>query len=121
MSDKLENFERAFSTHSGGCRRTCNCGREFYNPNGGWDWEEGEIEALDKSGAISLDWSVSTLSCEGKEYVMDCDCWHKRAKQIMGFIDGHAQAIAEYLTLEKKRKQTLADESPVVTPEEVSQ
>jgi hypothetical protein len=32
----------------------------------------------------------------------------------MGFIDGHAHQIADYLTLEKKRKQAIADHAPVI-------
>jgi len=27
----------------------------FYNSNGGWDWEEGELEELMNSNAVDLD------------------------------------------------------------------
>lgn len=111
---KLENFERAFDGHSGGCRRTCNCGREFYNPDPHWSWEEGEIDRLAESGATSLDYSVGIIRFEGVDYVPDCSCWRERAERIMGFIDSHARQIAEYLTLEKQLKQAEADAAPVV-------
>ena len=98
---KLDRFGRAFSSGSGGCRRTCECGREFYNPSGGWDWEPGELEKLDKGTAQSLDWTVGTIILEGTEYVEDCDCWHPRAEKIMAFLDANAAAIADYLNGEK--------------------
>lgn len=115
MSEKLENFERAFSGHSAGCRRRCDCGRQYYDGVQGYDWEEGELEALEAdSEAVRLEYAPGDLMFEGAQYVDACDCWHKRAEQIMRFIDGHAVQIAEYLTLEKKRKQATADASPVV-------
>lgn len=114
MLPVLENFERAFTTSHGSCRAKCECGREFYNPDGGWDWEEGELEALEKSGAKALDWTVGEIWLEGKEYVPDCDCWHPRAVKIIAFVRSHGGAIAEFLTLEKARKQREADSSPIV-------
>lgn len=113
--DKLENFERAFSAGTGGCRRTCDCGREFYNGDGGWTWDEGELEALAKNAnATPLPYTVGDISFEGKEYVNACDCWHKRAAMIMGFLDGHSHKIADYLSLEKKRLQRIAENAPTV-------
>lgn len=114
--DKLENFERAFSDCTGGCRRTCNCGTEYYDGyNSGYSWEDGEMDGLrSNKNAVGLDYAPGDISFEGKNYVDACNCWHVRANKIMGFIDGHAQQIAEYLTLEKKRKQAIADNAPVV-------
>jgi hypothetical protein len=59
------------------------------------------LEALEKSAATPLDWTVGFIFLEGKEYAEDCDCWHPRAKKVMAFLDGHAQAIADYLNGEK--------------------
>lgn len=117
MTDKFENFVLAFDSGCGGCRRRCRCGREFYDAgNSSYDWDEGEFEALEAdSKATPLGYSVGTISLDGSEYALDCDCWHKRAEMIMKFIDGHAHAIAQYLTLEKQRKQDSADAAPVVT------
>lgn len=114
--DKLENFTEAFSDHSGGCRRTCECGKEYWDTyNSGYSWEDGEIEGLEKNpDAVGLPHSVSTLSFEGREYVMDCTCFHDRASRIMNWIDTHAAQIANYLNLEKKRKQAIADAAPTV-------
>lgn len=116
MSTKLENFERAFSSNSGGCRRTCECGVEFYDYANSYDWEDGELEALQADPKKrGVDYSVGTVEFENREFCVDCKCWHPRAEQIMRFLDSHAGAVAEYLTLEKKRKQHEADISPVVT------
>lgn len=114
--EKLESFERAFDLHMGTCRMTCACGKEYWDAaNGGYDWEDGEVERLENDpNAVALNYSVGAVCFEGNDYVVDCPCWHKRAKQIMRFIDGHSSAIAEYLTNEKKRKQAIADRSPVV-------
>lgn len=118
LSPKLENFERAFNSGCGGCVRTCECGRVFFDAHNSYDWEDGELERLTANPkATSLDYCVSTISCEGREYVADCDCWHSRAYAIMGFIDAHAHKIALYLRLEKKRKQDIADAAPIVDEE----
>lgn len=112
--DKLTNFERAFSSGTAGCVRTCACGKTFYDAVNSYDWEEGEKEKLEAEGAIAVDYSVGDLNFEGKEYADECDCWHERARQLMRFIDSHSYSIAEYLTLEKKRKLEDAEHSPVV-------
>lgn len=116
MSTKLENFENAFDSHVGSCRMTCNCGKEFWDAyNSGYGWDEGEREALEKDpNAVAVQHSVGSLEFEGRIYCLDCDCWHERAKKIMGFIDSHGKAIAEYLFYEKKRKQAIADAAPTV-------
>jgi hypothetical protein len=113
--EDLQTFESAFDTHCGGCRRTCECGKEFFDGANSYDWDTGELEALRADpDSVELGYSIGTISFEGREYVMDCTCWHERARKIKGFIDGHSRKIAEYLTLEKNRKQEEADESPVV-------
>ncbi len=80
-----------------------------------YDWDDGELEKLmaDKN-SFGLDYAPGDIAFEGIPYVDACTCWHARAEKIMGFIDGHAHKIAEYLTLEKKRKQAIAEHSPVV-------
>lgn len=114
-SDKLENFIQAFNSASGGCVRTCECGKRFYDSVNSYDWEDGEFEALEKDRkSTPLEYSVGTIIFEGGEYVIDCNCWRKRAEKLMNWIDSHGRRIAEYLTLEKKRKQEEANRSPVV-------
>jgi len=114
--DKLENFERAFTTCVSGCRQRCHCGREFFdNANSGYDWAEGELEKLlDDPKATALDYAVETIIVEGREYVSDCDCWHARAAVLIGFIDSHARGIAAYLNREKRRLEALAEHAPTV-------
>lgn len=115
MNKKMENFERAFQDGMAGCVRTCACGRQFYDASRGYDWEDGEFERLEKNkNATPLDYSVGTITLEGNEYVLGCDCWHKIANRFINLIDGYSHQIAEYLTLEKKRKQSDADHSAVV-------
>lgn len=110
-----ENFERAFSTRSAGCVRDCACGRVFYNPNGGWTWEDGEVEALAANPkATALEWACGEVEFEGATYAADCDCWHQRAVKVATWIISHAAEIAEFLSLERERKTNEAEMSPVV-------
>ena len=105
-AEKRGNFIAAFTSNSGGCRCSCHCGREFYDPNGGWDFEDGEIEKLQAdANATALDYSVETIIFDGREYVTDCTCWLKRAERIVEWMDHHIYQIADYLQLEKDRKQ----------------
>lgn len=101
---------------SAGCRRQCKCGRTFYHHDrDDYDWDPGEFEGLEADpNATSLDYTVETLTIAGTEYCMDCDCWHGQARMIKGWLDHHARHVAQYLTLEKQRKQAEADASPVV-------
>lgn len=115
MADALDDFEDAFSDSSGGCRRRCECGREFYNSDGGWTWEEGELDELSRSGATDLPYSVGLLAFEGRLVVPDCDCWQERAKRLIVFITNHDDAIATFLTLRKKRMVNAAARLPVVS------
>ncbi len=111
----IDNFEKAFTSSIGSCRATCVCGKEYYNGDDGWDFEDGELEKLDADPeATPLNYSVSYVCFEGRQFVADCECWKVRANLVMNFIDGHAHEIAEYLSLEKKRKQLEAKDAPVV-------
>jgi len=102
---RFDNFQEAFRSGCSGCRRECECGKVYYNPDGGWDWNEGELEDLEKYNAIALDYTVGTLVIDGEEYVTDCDCWHEKAKKIIAWMERNKYAFVEYLQLEKKRKQ----------------
>lgn len=112
----FDSFERAFRGGVGGFRRRCECGVEYWDAhNVGYDWDEGEIEALQNDPkAKALDYAVGVVEFEGHLYVDGCTCWHKRAKRVIAFLEEHAEAIAQFLSLEKRRKQIEADRSPVV-------
>jgi hypothetical protein len=114
--ERIELFGRAFISDGGRCRGTCHCGKTYYRADDPIiDWEKGELEELEASeNAIGVDFGVGLFVLEGCEYVDACDCWHKKAEQLMALIDNYACGIATYLTLEKKRKQEEADKSPVV-------
>jgi hypothetical protein len=113
--EKLENFEDAFHAGTGGCLRSCNCGRIYYDAVSPCDWEEGEIERLDTNEeATGCEHSISDLRINGVEYVMSCDCWHKKAEELMSFIDKNAYQIAKYLNAEKTRKQRDAEHAPSI-------
>lgn len=115
LPPKLESFLEGFETSLGGCRRECVCGTTFYDAYGSWDWEEGEFEQLESDPAtVATEHTVGTVWFEGKEYVTVCNCWHKRALEIMKWLDYHAGEIAKYLRAEKNRKQREATESPTV-------
>lgn len=107
-------FRDAFRSNHGGCRGTCQCGAEFYNPEGGWDWEEGELEKLEKSNAQALEWTVGFIDMEGKEFVADCSCWHPRAGQIVKWLRADGYGIARFLSLDKKRMEAEAKFAPTV-------
>jgi len=103
---EMEIFERAFASGGSGCRHTCDCGREFYDCYNSYDWEEGELEALEMDKAAEgHDYSVSTVYITGKEYCVDCDCWHDNAKAILSWMDANKYAFVKYLQLVREEKQ----------------
>lgn len=112
----FESFEKAFSDNVGTCRAQCACGKEFYDKiNRGYDWEEGEFEALEADpDATGLDCSVGYISFEGQTFVMDCDCWKERAQKIGAFIDAHMDKIARYFREERTRRTKEAEAVPSI-------
>lgn len=110
---KIERFIAAFTDQSGGCRRQCDCGTIYYNSDGGWDWEEGELDELESNqNAIDCSFTIGTLSFGGKEYVETCDCWHASAMQMMAWVDSHSHCLARYINGEReaalKRAEAMA-------------
>lgn len=112
----MESFEQAFSSRVNGCRRDCECGREFFdNYNSGYDWEHDELERLSANpNATPLPYAVGTVEFEGAQYVFDCDCWKPRARRIVAFLLAHDAEIADFLTKEKERRQEAARTAPTV-------
>lgn len=101
MSSNLDSFRDAFFAY-GSHWEECQCGRAFQDPF--------VIGADDGEDLKRFD----MLSFEGKNYVIECGCWEKRASQIAGFIDTHKHQVASYLNREKKRLTELATEHPTV-------
>lgn len=113
---ELETFELAFDNHYAACRATCACGKVYYDDyNEGYTWEDGELEALYADPkATALEHSVGFVEFDGTQYVSSCSCWHEKARKIVDWLNRHAKPVAEFLSREKKRKQTIADASPTV-------
>ncbi len=68
--------------------------------------------------AVPLPYAVGTVRLEGREYVEDCTCWHKRALQIMEFLEGHAHQVAQYLNDSREKAIRDAMEMPIVGEEQ---
>lgn len=102
---EFNSFERAFAGDTAGCRRTCHCGIEYYNPDECWTWEDGELEQLNASeNSRSSEFSIGSIEFEGREYVDVCDCWHDLANQLIKFLSYNDREIAKFLNLERERK-----------------
>jgi len=117
MSDfDREIFEEAFTANASTCRYPCKCGVIYWDGyNGGYTWEEGEKEELERNPkAKELEHAVSLLNIEGREFVADCECWVPRAKQIWEWIDRNDHAIASVLNLKKRRAEIEAKNMPEV-------
>ena len=109
----LDSFVATFNDRSGGCYRQCHCGKRYYHDDDFYDWEDGEIEELRADAeAVSLREGVSTLTFEGREYVIDCKCWRERAEMIIRFLKGHGKKICDFFVVEKDRLQAAADAAP---------
>jgi hypothetical protein len=104
-AELIEIFEDTFRTFTSGCRRTCCCGKTYYNGSGNWDFDEGEIEELEKNGATPVDHSIGGITFEGREFADACTCWHPRALQIIHFVIRHDEMIANFLN--KRRERTV--------------
>jgi len=116
LKGKLRSFHEAFSSNVSGFSMTCECGKTYYDDfNTGYDWEEGELEALEESDtAQAVGHSVGTIYIYEKEYVAVCGCWHKEARDLMKLIDAMAHPIADYLSREKVRMSEIAASRPTV-------
>jgi len=100
LSPVSREFEDAFKDGHGGCRRTCECGRIFYNSTGGWDFEPGELEELKEHPlAEDVEWTVETLTILGKEYVLGCHKCMDKIRQYEQFIWAYRDPIAKYLSV----------------------
>ena len=112
-SDRAEQLFNAFC-HEGSCRHSCDCGRNYFDDaNGGWDWEEGELERKRAAPEwIACDGSIRICRIEGREYADWCDCWHERLDRIAGFILSHGHGIATFINADAKRAENEAKSKP---------
>ena len=96
-----ELFSNVFDSNCGGCLRTCECGITHFDTFHSYDWEEGELEELEKKAKadpkhyIEHDCSIGTIEIGGVEIVYGCICG--LAEKYENFIISHDEQLAEYL------------------------
>lgn len=111
----LDSFKEAFSTDHASSRGLCDCGREYYNSTGAWDWHDGELKKLQAdTRAEDLNCSIGFIEFTGRTFVVQCTCWHDRANLLMRFMDTPGHNIATYLRCEKIRKLEEARRMPEI-------
>jgi|GEM_PF-1437568 len=91
------------------------CGRTYFNPSTGFDWEEGELEELIAQSEEEPDKYLS-LNCDpewgyidGKQAVIDCKC-NLLSKYENLFWESR-RIIAEYFRQRAKQELGKAQES----------
>ena len=110
-----ELFDNVFDSKCGGIVRTCECGITHFDVYNIHDYEDGELEELQRNAQkdpehyIAHDHSLGTMEIGGIEIVYDCSC--DLAKKYENFIIGHDVQLAEYLNkraamLREKAKAT---------------
>ncbi len=115
MRPELDTFIEAFRANHSGFRGECNCGREFFNPDDCWDYEEEEIQFLMQDpNATELMHDVRYVEFNRREYVIDCECWHQKANHFINAVLEHDQQIARFLNNERKRKIFEAERVQIV-------
>lgn len=98
-----EMLERIFSSGSGGCERTCVCGRLHFDSSGQWDFDDEEElgrheEKADKEPDkyIRQNGSIGTMLIPFVgEVVYDCPCG--LAEKFERLLRDNAVTIARYL------------------------
>lgn len=98
----LTSFKKAFSVGKT-VDLKCNCGRVFCSTYMLDEDDSGE-SSKEQPGVTFTEFDIDEIVFEGKVYSDYCDCWHERAKSIMGFLDSHHTKIANYLNFERQRK-----------------
>lgn len=114
-----ELFFDVFDSHCSGCLRTCTCGITHFDGYNVWDWEDGELEGLQKKAKeapehyIEHDYAVSTMEVHGVEIVDGCTC--DLARRYESFILNHTKQLAAYLN---KRAVALKEEAAAIEVKE---
>lgn len=106
-------FEEAFADGVGGCRHTCECGRECFDDANSYDWQEGEIEELRKNAIahpdkyVNLPYSCSLLTVSGRTFVLGCPC--NGARPYEDWIRRHAEKLAAFLVKIRQERLDYAE------------
>lgn len=97
-----EIFEGSFSDPWSGCQGLCDCGKEYYDTYNYYDWEKGEIDALENRGAIRIPHAIGSVSFLGKTYINVCECWFPKRDALISFLDSYDCQIADYINTKRK-------------------
>jgi len=103
MEQCSELLVASFNSGCSGLRRTCTCGKTYYNFMDQQDFDEGEFEELEKLSKqepekyVAVDYSIGTMYINGIEIVIGCTC--NNAERFEAFILRHASQLATYLRL----------------------
>lgn len=115
-AEQLKQFEEAWSMHVCGPVLECECGKVYWDAhNDVYDWEPGERQRLEANkSTIALQHAVERIGLEGRIYCVDCDCWHKRAERIIGWLLDNKPQISEFYRLERRRLMAEAASTPEI-------
>ena len=101
--DLVPIYQEAWGSHSAGCSFMCDCGRIFYDPEGPWDWEPGELEELERNpNATALGYGAGHFYVRGKEVSHDCDCWHEEVENLINGLEDNLEKIERYMAARKQ-------------------
>lgn len=115
--DLLDWFLRGFRDGIGGIRIECECGKTYYESDPTEDWDPGEFEYLEKAENAFPGADLAYITFEGKTYATDCDCWHKRAVLVAGFLCSHDLRIANFFDVRRRSLITEALNAPTINVE----
>ncbi len=113
-------FGDVFDSHGGGQIRVCACGRTYFSVDESQNWEEGELEDIQKKQKVDPDsyihWdsTVWTLNVGGKEIVWGCCC--DTAHKYEQFLINEGPRIAKYLN---RRAKALREHADLITATEI--
>lgn len=105
-NERQKRFSRAFVHASTLCSIRCRCGRvHFTSAVGHGDYDDGELEALQRKAAAFPDKYCETSAYDhiewamvnGEQVVPDCPCGY--AERIAKFAEDHAHDLCQYLRL----------------------
>lgn len=105
MAQCSDLFFSVFRSGSGGCLRTCSCGRVHFDGSSEneWTWGDGgkELATLRMKATAEpdryyeQDGAITTMNPNGEEIVYGCTCG--RARKYEEFLQDEAERIADYL------------------------
>ncbi len=93
MTELSTEFEENVGGRGGHLMMTCQCGVTYYDATneGGWTWEEGELEELDKQAetddkmvGINHD-GVHSIVIMGTPYVFGCPCEYAQKIELVAW------------------------------------